>query len=104
MFFAMRDLFPGSSVQELVVSAKPGWNAFNPAIAESPTEGYKILVRSSNYVLDVYGQYSIDDPTDAIRTRYFIGTMDSTLNLVDLQPVIPCSWGEIAFPQVRGLE
>ena len=32
----MKDLFPGSSVQELVGSAEPGWNAFNPSIAFSP--------------------------------------------------------------------
>lgn len=105
MYHALKDLFPGGTVQELLVSASPGWSAFNPSIAFSPVEGYRIIVRSSNYVLDKYGQYNVRDPDGTIRTRNFIGTLDSTLNLVDLHLIRTCQWSErIEFPQVRGLE
>lgn len=104
VYTAMKDLFPGSSVRELIVSAQPGWNAFNPSIAFSPEEGYRCIVRSSNYVLDAQGRYNIKDPAGTIRTRNLIATMDSNLDIIDLQMIQPCSWGPVLFPLVRGLE
>lgn len=106
MYHALKDLFPGASVRELLVSAQPGWNCFNPSIAFSPTEGYKCIVRTSNYVLDKHGRYGITDPAGTIRTRNLIATLDSNLDLVDLQMIHPPEngWGEVQYPLVRGLE
>jgi hypothetical protein len=101
---ALKDIFPGGSVRELIVSAQPGWTAFNPSISWSPSDGYKIVIRSSNYSMDQEGRYNVRDPEGIIRTRNFLGTLDSTLDLVDLQPIVPCDWGEVLFPLVRGLE
>lgn len=100
----LNDLFPGASVRELLASTSPGWNCFNPSIAFSPDEGFKIIIRSSNYRLDQYGQYNVSDPEGTIRTRNFIGTLDSELDLVDLHPIRSTGWGPVQFPPVRGLE
>ena len=100
----LRQLFPGASTRELLVSAGPGWSCFNPSIGFSPEEGYRIIVRSSNYRLDQYGQYNVSDPEGVIRTRNFLGVLDSNLDLVDLQLLKPPDWGPVLFPLVRGLE
>lgn len=77
------ELFGSSVNRPLVMSAKPGWSAFNPSIAYSPVEGYKCIVRSSNYVI-TRGQYEYPGYID---TRNWIANLDDDLRIVGMQEI-----------------
>jgi hypothetical protein len=50
------------------------------------------------------GQYLTNDPHNVIRTTNYIATLDSTLDIVNVEPIKKCKWGPIQYTQVRGLE
>lgn len=103
MYYSLNELFPGASYREWITSAVPGWSAFNPSISFSPVEGYKAIIRSSNYLMDEEGYYHMTSPEGVIRTQNHLATLDSDLNIVALD-LIRGDWGEVKFPLVVGLE
>ena len=102
-YSALKDIFPGASTKELKIDVDPDWTQFNPSISFGP-EGYRCIIRSSNYSMNDLGQYLTHDPHNVIRTKNYIATLDSELDIVDVQQIKPCKWGPIKYTQVRGLE
>ena len=103
-YSALKDMFPGASTQEIKIEVDDGWTQFNPSLSFSPVQGYRCIIRSSNYGMNELGQYLTNDPHDVIRTKNYIATLDSALDIVDYQPIQPCKWGNIEYTLVRGLE
>jgi hypothetical protein len=102
----INDLFPSAVVKDLVVSATFGHSAFNPSISWSPVEGYRLIVRSSNYIMTYpEGQYLMTDPGGVIRTINHLCVLDSDLNICEMAPIdTTLVQGEVLYPLVRGLE
>jgi predicted GH43/DUF377 family glycosyl hydrolase len=65
------------------MSARPGWSSFNPSIAYSPVEGYKCIVRSSNYVI-TRGQYEYPGYID---TRNWVAHLDEDLRVTGMDEI-----------------
>ena len=105
MFRPLGEIFPSSSIRELLVTNTPGWTANNPSIARS-SKGYKFTVRSSNFVLDPSGlAHQSTDPQGVIRTINYIGNMDHDMRILDLQEIDTSHVdGPVLYPPVRGME
>src|SRR6185437_12097022 len=105
MYQDIEALFPGASHRALATSAQPGWSAFNPSIAYSPEEGYRMILRSSNYMLDDLGYYHMTNPEGIIRTKNAFVILNDELNIVGYDYLkTGDGWGPVEFPLVRGLE
>lgn len=100
------DVFPGAIIRELVVSNTPYWTANNPSIAWSPVDGYRFVVRSSNFHLDESQCIHLSNDLDGVtRTRNFIGRMDDDLNVTELVEIDYSALDEtIRYPGVLGTE
>lgn len=115
-YYTLNELFPQASYREWINSAAPRWSSFNPSIAFSPEEGYKGIIRSSNYQMDYDGYYHMTNGEGIIRTRNHLATLDGNLNIVDMDLIDEGGrppngytgqwggWGPIEFPLVRGME
>ena len=97
------EAYPGSYCRELVSTATPGWSVFNPSIAKGP-EGYRCIVRSSNFVLR-NGEYLVNDPENIVRTVNYLADLDDNLNLINMEP-IDDSWVDppVHYTLVRNME
>jgi hypothetical protein len=63
------------------------WSAFNPSIGYSPTLGYAMTIRSSNYVIDLDTGYLQVTNGGEVRTRLWFCELDDDLSLVNLREV-----------------
>jgi hypothetical protein len=82
------------------VPTDKNWSAFNPSIAEGP-EGYLILIRSSNYLLNSKtGTLQLTRGAD-INSRLWLGDITEDLELQNLRP-ITFDHGE--YKVTRGIE
>lgn len=99
---SLSEMFPSSSVKELLSSNQPGWTCFNPSIANIPGEGYMCIIRSSNFQVR-NGEYFFNDPDDICRTKNYLARLDDDLRIVDLEP-IDSSWVDSDLFPVRGME
>jgi predicted GH43/DUF377 family glycosyl hydrolase len=83
------------------MSAKVGWSSFNPSIAYSPVEGYKCIVRSSNYVI-TRGQYEYPGYID---TRNWVAHLDDDLRVTGMEEIDQeAVRGSVLYPDVRHME
>lgn len=61
----------------------PGWSTFNPSIANDPSGGFAMNIRSSNYVMGEDGAYGFptEDADGNIRTINHLVRLDSDLRI-----------------------
>lgn len=52
------------------------WSAFNPSIAYSPTQGYCVLFRSSNYFIDPETTSAVITTGSRVKSRMWLGKLD----------------------------
>lgn len=62
------------------------WSAFNPSISYSPEEGYKIAIRSSNFIWKNNQSIAVLAGSQ-VKTNIWIGDLDKDLNLKNLSMV-----------------
>lgn len=62
-------------VRRLVDPSDKTWSAFNPSIAHSPSRGYAMTLRSSNYVILPHGALHVTTG-DPIRNRVWFAELD----------------------------
>jgi hypothetical protein len=95
------ELFGWCTTRPIAMSARPGWSSFNPSIAYSPTEGYKCIVRSSNYVI-TRGQYEYPGYID---TRNWVAHLDDDLRVTGMQEIDQSAVrGPMLYGDVRNME
>jgi hypothetical protein len=70
------DLVAGTTVTAIPIDVDDGWSAFNPSIALDG-DGYRMIVRSSNYTLSERG-YDLGGD-DRVRTRNYDVRLDADL-------------------------
>lgn len=94
-------LFGSCTAWPIAMSAKPGWSSFNPSIAYSPVEGYKCIVRSSNYVI-TRGQYEYPGHID---TRNWVAHLDDNLRVTGMEEIDQSAvQGPVLYGDVLGME
>lgn len=69
------------------------WSAFNPSIAYSPSKGYWVLVRSSNYFIDQEYGNAVATIGSRVQSRMWLGKLSEDFQ-IDEQ-----SWREIDFSE-----
>lgn len=63
------------------------WSAFNPSIAYSESEGYAMLIRSSNYWINQNNGQTVLTMGTQIMTRTWFAKLDENLEIISLQEV-----------------
>lgn len=61
-----------------------GWTAFNPSIGYSPSLGYAMTVRSSNYLIDKESGF-LTTGLDSIRSEVWFSELDDNLEPINLR-------------------
>jgi hypothetical protein len=74
-------------VRRLVDPDDKLWSAFNPSIAYSPSLGYAMTIRSSNYVINLDTGYLEVTTGPEVAARLWFCELDEDLNLVNLRKV-----------------
>jgi predicted GH43/DUF377 family glycosyl hydrolase len=94
-------------LRRYIDSSDFGWSAFNPSISYSPSEGYAVLFRSSNYYFDPesgepFKTGAGKDPY-LIENRLWFAKLSEDLEIVEdtLQEVTFNPW---EIPMIRGAE
>jgi len=83
--------------------AHSGWTLFNPTIINHD-EGFLVLVRSSNYIIDNNGRYIIPrEDGDLIRTEYVKVILDKNYNIIKQNLIKLNHYDKTNYP-VDGLE
>lgn len=59
------------------------WSAFNPSIAYSPTEGYTVLFRSSNYFFDPETTSTTVTVGARVQSRMWLGSLDENWQIIE---------------------
>lgn len=77
------------------------WSAFNPSIAYSPTEGYALTIRSSNYVIYLDTGYLEVTNQGEIKNQVWFAELDKDLNLKNLRQV---EFAKSEYSLERGVE
>lgn len=77
------------------------WSAFNPSIAYSPTEGYALTIRSSNYVIYLDTGYLEVTNQGEIKNQVWFAELDEDLNLTNLRQV---EFANSEYSLERGVE
>jgi hypothetical protein len=90
-------------IRRFADEADKRWSAFNPSIAYSPTEGYAVMFRSSNYFLNPGMGNAVPTIGSRIQNRLWIASLSKDFE------VIESTMREVKFidPQVefkRGVE
>lgn len=67
------------------------WSAFNPSIAYSPTKGYWVMVRSSNYFIDPDYGNAVATIGSRVQSKTWLGKLSEDLEIE------PSSWHEVDF-------
>jgi len=82
----LANLIPGVQIGEVSLVVDPPWPQFNPTIA-ADRDGFKMLVRTSNYVIsrDVYRTF---DKDPVVRSLYYEVEMAQDLSPVEVRPVV----------------
>lgn len=105
IFYARRlyELVPSATLQSIACRVPAGWSRFNPSIA-ADADGYRAIVRSSNYTVDKM-RYTVQDGGQVIRTRNYLALLDGERMLRTAEPIDDCTdpASRSAFP-VRGFE
>jgi predicted GH43/DUF377 family glycosyl hydrolase len=98
------DMIPAVRYAEVRLSIDSDWPQFNPSIAADPAGGFRLVVRSANYVLLESGQYLILTDDDAIRTTNYLARLDADLSVRSVSAIGEA--GVAARPDaiVRGAE
>ncbi|HEU5433709.1 MAG TPA: glycosyltransferase, partial [Thermomicrobiales bacterium] len=88
IFYAppLAEWVPGLRTLPLVTSVPAGWSTFNPSIAAAP-DGFRMILRSSNYVVTPRLVYTANDPAGVIRTQNYLLTLDADLQVRDVAPI-----------------
>jgi hypothetical protein len=77
------------------------WSAFNPSIAYSPKEGYKVLIRSSNYFLDPKTTDAKMTDGATVKSNMWLGSLDSNWQITSLEKL---DFSEAGLVFTRGAE
>lgn len=73
-------------LRRLVEKENKNWSAFNPSICLSPTQGYAIAFRSSNYVILESGElYVVDE--GSIKNHVWFSELNDDLTLKNLRKI-----------------
>jgi hypothetical protein len=59
------------------------WSAFNPSIAYSPTEGYVVMFRSSNYFIDPKMGNAIPTIESRVKNRLWIASLSDDFQVIE---------------------
>ena len=98
------EVYPGTTVRDIVTSTTPGWSVLNPSIAQGDAS-YRCIVRSSNFV-ERNGEYLVTDPENIVRTKNYLCDLSpsdlsiQSFDLIDTSEVEP----EIKFSLVQNME
>lgn len=100
----LRELVPGLALRAIDLTVPPGWSRFNPSIA-ADDDGYRMIVRSSNYTVDERMGFAITDGGRVIRTANYLLSLDAHCDVRSDAPIADDteSSGRFAFP-VQGFE
>ncbi len=81
VFYAplLAEIAPSAATADLDVAVQDGWSCFNPSIAPT-ADGFRCIVRSSNYRLRD-GGYEYLDPEGIVRTTNYFADLDPELRL-----------------------
>ena len=102
---SLAEVRPGARVRELALSTTPGWTANNPSIADSPDDGWRFTVRSSNFTLDESEMVHQSLEPEVIRTKTYVGRMTDDLEVIGMEEVdYSAVDGEVLYPAVVGVE
>ena len=88
-------------IRRLVNPEVKTWSAFNPSIAYSPTEGYAITIRSSNYVIYLDTGYLEVTNQGEIKNQVWFAELDDDLNLKNLRQI---EFDQSEYALERGIE
>jgi hypothetical protein len=80
----LRGLVPAARLVPLAFDVAPGWTLFNPTITRDGN-GYRALVRSSNYTLS-NGRYDVDGDWQ-FRNEYYLAELGHTLDIRSVELV-----------------
>jgi tetratricopeptide (TPR) repeat protein/GR25 family glycosyltransferase involved in LPS biosynthesis len=96
-------LAPSTRLGEIRLDVSPAWPQFNPTIA-ADGHGYRLIVRTANYVLE-RGWYRFLDDDAVIRTLNYVVWLDRGLEIVDVRPLVDRSSGPPMYDsRVQGYE
>jgi hypothetical protein len=76
------------------------WSAFNPSIAYSPTRGYAIAFRSSNYVILPHGELHVGHG-GPIKNQVWFSELGEDLELLNLRQI---DFSDLSYEMKRGVE
>lgn len=80
---SLRELAPSFRTHEIEIAVPAGWSRFNPSIAANPNgDGFTMIVRSSNYTVTQFMQYTIHDIDEIIRTANYLVDLTPDLKIV----------------------
>ncbi|MFN8590994.1 MAG: glycosyltransferase [Thermomicrobiales bacterium] len=88
VFYArpLDELAPSTRKRPIEFPVPEGWSRFNPSIAADPeSDGFKLNVRSSNYVVTPRLHYTAHDPQGVIRTVNYLADIDCDLTVQDVR-------------------
>lgn len=77
------ELCPSFTRRQIEIPVEKGWSCFNPSIAARPDgEGYLLVVRSANYLVDHQLNYTTIDGDPFIRTVNYLAELDNDLAIL----------------------
>lgn len=99
---ALQELVGGVGHHDIDL-ATGDWPTFNPSIA-ADGDGFRMIVRSANYVLED-GRYLMVDGGDTVRTQNYVVRLDHDGTFVACDPIPAVPAGPPTYPsQVHGVE
>ncbi len=82
---ALEELVPSTRLAEIKLEIDPDWPQFNPSIA-ADGDGFRAIVRSSNYHVDS-GVYTSFDDSGEVRTINYLARFDRSMTLLEVEPI-----------------
>jgi Glycosyl transferase family 2 len=86
----LQDLTPSLTRQRITIPVPDGWSIFNPSIAADPAapeRGFALMIRSGNYTVTRFLQYTVDDAEGVFRTTNYLASLTPELRIQDVQRV-----------------
>lgn len=80
---SLAELVPSVRFAEITLDVDPDWPQFNPSIA-ADGDGFRAIVRTSNYHLD-RGVYTTIDDSGEVRTINYLAKLDADFGLVEVE-------------------
>jgi glycosyltransferase involved in cell wall biosynthesis/predicted GH43/DUF377 family glycosyl hydrolase len=94
------DVLPG----EIQLDVDPPWPQFNPSVAQDG-DGFRMIVRTANYRIDLDGGYDILGGDGIVRTLNYLLRLDGSLRISSIAGLEDRAVGPPAFPTwVQGWE